>query len=78
MAPAKRSGMAAHAFTMEAIAEKTRQAEMPDDLDVVAEQRYDNIVSSGTVISWADMRKYLEDLVARKLAKRPVARKLTR
>lgn len=40
MAAAKRSGMTAHAFTMEAIAEKTQQAGLHDDFDAVAEQRY--------------------------------------
>jgi hypothetical protein len=63
---------------MKAIAENTQQAEMHDDFDVLAEQRYANIVSSGKAISWADMRKYLEDLVAGKRTKRPVARKLAR
>lgn len=77
-AAAKRSGMAAHAFSLEAIAEKTQQAELRVGFDAVAEQRYANIVSSGKAISWADMRKYLEDLVAGKRTKRPVARKLTR
>lgn len=78
MAVAKCSGMVAPAFTMKAIAENTQQAEMHDDFDAVAEQRYANIVSSGKAISWADMRKYLEDLVAGKRTRRPVARKLTR
>lgn len=70
MAAAKRSGMAAHAFTMEAFAEKTQQAGLHDDFDAVAEQRYANIVSSRKAISWAEMRKYLEDLVTGKRTKR--------
>ena len=75
---AKRSGTTPHAFILEAIAEKTEQAELRADFDEVAEQRYADIVSSGKTISWAEMRKYLEARVAGKSAKRPVAKKLAR
>ena len=75
---AKRSGMTAHGFIMEAIAEKTQQAELRADFDAVAEQRYADIVSSGKTISWTEMRKYLEASVSGKSARRPGARKLAR
>ena len=75
---AKRSGMTAHGFILEAIAEKTQQAELRADFDAVAEQRYADIVSSGKTISWTEMRKYLEASVSGKSARRPVARKLAR
>jgi predicted transcriptional regulator len=37
---AKRAGTTAHGFILEAIAEKTQQAELRADFDEVAEQRY--------------------------------------
>jgi predicted transcriptional regulator len=75
---AKRSGMTAHGFILEAIAEKTQQAELRANFDAVAEQRYADIVSSGKTISWTEMRKYLEASVSGKSARRPGARKLAR
>jgi predicted transcriptional regulator len=77
-AAAKRAGTTAHGFILDAIAEKTKQAESRADFDAVAEQRYASIVSSGKAIPWAEMRKYLEVRVAGKSVKRPVARKLAR
>ena len=75
---AKRAGTTAHGFILEAIAEKTQQAELRADFDEAAEQRYADIVSSGKTISWTEMRKYLEARVAGRSAKRPVARRLAR
>jgi predicted transcriptional regulator len=77
-AAAKRSGTTAHGFILEAIAEKTQQAELRTDLDAEAEKRFAAIVTSGETISWSEMRKYLETRIAGKSAKRPVARKLAR
>jgi predicted transcriptional regulator len=75
---AKRAGTTAHGFILDAIAEKTEQAERRADFDAVAEDRYAEIISSGKTIPWNDMRKYLEARVAGKAVKRPVARKLMR
>lgn len=75
-AAARRSGTTAHAFILEAIAEKTSQAELRADFDAVAEARYADIVSSGNTIPWSEMRKYLEVRISGKPLKRPVARKL--
>lgn len=77
-AAAKRSGTTAHGFILEAIAEKTQQAELRADLDAEAEKRFAAIVTSGETISWSEMRKYLETRIAGKSAKRPVASKLAR
>jgi predicted transcriptional regulator len=75
---AKRSGTTAHGFILAAIAEKAAQEELRADFDAVAEDRYANIVASGKTIPWQEMRGYLEDRVAGKVVKRPVARKLAR
>ncbi len=75
---AQRAGTTAHGFILDAIAEKTEQAERRADFDMVAEDRYADIVSSGKTIPWTEMRKYLEARVAGKAVKRPAARKLMR
>lgn len=77
-AAAKHAGTTAHGFILEAIAEKTEQAERRADFDAVAEARYARIVATGKTIPWQEMRGYLEAHMAGKVAKRPVARKLTR
>ncbi len=77
-AAAKRSGTTTHGFILEAIAEKTRQAELRADFDAVAEERYARIVSSGETIPWQEMREYLEKRSAGESAKRPLPRKLAR
>lgn len=75
---AKHAGMTAHGFILQAIAEKTEQAERRADFDAVAEARYERIVVTGKTIPWQEMRGYLEAHMAGKAAKRPVARKLAR
>lgn len=77
-AAAERAGTTSHNFILEAIAEKADSAERRADLADVAEQRFAGIVASGKTIPWAEMRRYLEDRVAGKKAKRPAARKLAR
>lgn len=77
-AAAKRAGTSTHGFILEAIAEKARQDELHADFDAVAEDRYARIASSGETIPWEEMRGYLEERLAGKMAKRPQARKLAR
>jgi hypothetical protein len=60
------------------IAEKADAAERRADFADVAEQRYAGIVASRKTISWPEMRRYLEDRIAGKKAKRRTARKLAR
>lgn len=75
---AKRSGTTPHAFMLEAIAEKAEQAELRADFDTVAEDRYARIVDAGKTVSWNEMRVYLEQRLAGRSVKRPLARKLAR
>ena len=75
---AERAGTTAHNFILEAIAEKADQDERRGDFNEVAEKRYARIVASGKTIPWHEMRSYLEDRLAGKAARRPVARKLAR
>jgi predicted transcriptional regulator len=77
-AAAKRTGVTAHGFILEAIEEKACQAELRADFDAVAKARYADIISSGETIPWADMRQHLEARIAGVPTKRPTARKLAR
>lgn len=77
-AAAERSGKTAHSFILEAIAAKAEQEELRADFDAVAEDRYARIAATGKTIPWEEMRGYLEDRLAGKAAKPPVARKLAR
>ncbi|CAG0971039.1 hypothetical protein RHDC4_01283 [Rhodocyclaceae bacterium] len=75
---AKRAGTTAHGFILDAIAEKTAQAEQRAAFDAEAEERYARIVASGKTIPWNEMRGHLESRLAGKAAKAPAARKLAR
>jgi len=75
---AKRAGTTSHNFILEAISEKTEQAERRSGFNELADKRYARIVASGKTISWNDMRKHLEDRLAGKAAAPPVAKKLSR
>jgi predicted transcriptional regulator len=77
-AAAKREGKTAHSFILEAIAEKAEQEERRSDFDAVAERRFAEIVASGKTVPWSEMRAYLEDRLAGKTTRRPVAKKLAR
>ena len=75
---AKRAGTTAHGFILEAITEKTDEAERRCDFQDVAEKRYAEIVATGETIAWSEMRTYLEGRLAGKKPRRPAAKKLAR
>jgi predicted transcriptional regulator len=77
-AAAKRAGTTSHSFILEAIAEKADQEERRREFHDTAERRYAEIVASGKTIRWTEMRRYLEDRLAGKKARRPTAKKLAR
>lgn len=75
---AKRAGTTAHAFILDAIAQKAEEDELRTEFRGVAEARYTRIAESGEAIGWERMRGYLEKRVAGKPARRPAARKLAK
>jgi len=77
-AAAKRRGTTAHNFILEAIAEKADQEARRGEFNETAERRYAEIVASGKTIPWSEMRRYLENRLAGRRARRPAARKLAR
>jgi predicted transcriptional regulator len=78
VAAAKRAGTTPHTFILRAIAEKTDEEERRSDFHDVADKRYSRIAASGKTIPWSEMRTYLENRIASKKARRPVAKKLAR
>ena len=77
-AAAEREGKTAHSFILEAIAEKAEHEERRGDFDDVAERRFAKILASGKIVPWKEMRTYLEDRLAGKAPRRPVAKKRAR
>ena len=77
-AAAARVGKTSHSFILEAIAEKAEQEERRSNFDELAEKRFAEIVETGKTIPWSEMRKYLEDRMVGKAARRPTARKFAR
>lgn len=73
---AKQAGTTVHGFMLEAIAEKTDETERRAEFYAEAERRYAEFLKTGEIIPWDEMRRYLEDRLAGKSAKRPVARRL--
>ncbi|MCK7498000.1 MAG: hypothetical protein MZW92_50230 [Comamonadaceae bacterium] len=76
-APPNAPGKSPHSFILEAIAEKAEQEERRGNFDDVAEQRYAEIRPQEDDSLERDAC-YLEDRLAGKAAKRPIARKLAR
>jgi predicted transcriptional regulator len=77
-AAAERAGKTAHSFIVEAIAEKAEQEERRAEFEEVAEQRFADIVASGKTVPWSEARLYLENRLAGKAVRWPVAKKLAR
>lgn len=70
---AKQAGVTPHHFMLEAVAEKTAQAERQADFNALAEQRYAGILETGQTLAWDDVRDYLKSRAASQPAARPVA-----
>ncbi|HEY3807471.1 MAG TPA: hypothetical protein VGL61_32945 [Kofleriaceae bacterium] len=75
---AGRAGKTAHAFVVEAIAEKVEQAERRDEFLALGDARSAEIARTGKAVPWKDMRAYLEARVSGRgrNVRRPVAKKL--
>ena len=67
----------AHSFILQAITDKLAVAELQADFQSVAQQRYAKMAATGQAIAWADMKHYLQERVAGKIATKPKARRLS-
>jgi predicted transcriptional regulator len=77
-AAASRTGTTSHGFILEAIAEKTAQAELQAEFADVARHRQAKIARTGMTVPWAEVRTYLESRAAGQVTGKPKARKLAR
>lgn len=71
---AARAGTSPHSFILEAIAEKTEQAERRADFYAEADQRWAEFLETGESIPWEEMRRYLMARVRGEAAPCPVPR----
>jgi len=75
---AEAAGTTSHNFILEAIAEKTDQAERRADFLAEADKRWAEFLETGESIPWEEMRRYLMGRIQGKDMPRPVARKLAK
>ena len=77
-AAAQLSGKTAHAFVLEAIAQKVEQVETDAEFNRLADQRWSKLLATGQTIPWADARSDLEARSRGEDALKPLARELSR
>ena len=75
---AEAAGTTSHNFILEAIAEKAELAERRADFHAEAERRWAEFLETGESIPWEEARAWLQQRMAGKRVKRPVARKQAR
>ena len=75
---AERAGKTAHAFIVEAIAEKVAEDEAAAELERLADERWGRLQETGKTVAWADARSWIEARARGEKARKPVARKLAR
>ncbi|MBT9594863.1 MAG: DUF1778 domain-containing protein [Vitreoscilla sp.] len=72
---AEQSGLSAHGFILEAVAEKTAQVEARAAFHALATQRLAAFARTGRSVPFEDMQRYVSAKVAGQPAKPPRARK---
>ena len=77
-AAAERAGKTAHAFILDAIAQKVEQVELDDELHRVAEARWAKVLATGKTVPWDSAKAYLEARSRGERPRKPAARKLGR
>lgn len=75
-AAAERAGKTAHAFILDAIAQTVEQAELDEEFQRVAEERWTKVLDTGNTVPWDNARAYLEARALGGPARKPAARKL--
>ena len=76
---AERTGLSAHAFIIDAIAQRVDQLDMAEELRQVAEERWTKLMTTGASVPWEDAKAYLQARARGELLpRRPAARKLGR
>ena len=75
-AAAEREGKTAHAFILDAIAQTVEKAELDEEFQRLAEERWTKVLDIGKTVPWNDAKAYLEARAFGGRARKPAARKL--
>jgi predicted transcriptional regulator len=75
-AVAEREGKTTHAFILDAIAQTVEQAELDEEFQRVAEERWTKVLDTGKTVPWDDAKAYLKARALGGRVRKPAARKL--
>ena len=78
LASAARSGKTPHAFIVDAIAQTVEQAELDEEFNRIANERWADLLATGKTVPWEEAKAYLRAKVAGRNPRRPTARKFAR
>jgi predicted transcriptional regulator len=73
---AEHAGKSAHAFIVEAIAQKVEQIEAEEELQQVAQKRWGKVLQTGKSVSWEDAKLYVAERSQGRRVARPSTRKI--
>jgi predicted DNA-binding protein len=73
-AAAARVGKTAHAFILEALAQKVEQVEQDNAFHALAEERWARIRATGKTVAWDDAKAYLTARAKGDRARKPSAK----
>ena len=73
-AAAAQAGKTAHAFILDALAQKVEQVELDHAFHAVADERWARIRATGRTVAWDEAKAYLGERAAGGRPKRPAAR----
>lgn len=73
---AEREGKTAHAFILDAIAQTVEQAELDEEFQRVAEERWTKVLDTGKTVPWDDAKAYLKARALGGQARKPAPRRL--
>lgn len=77
-AAAEQMGKSAHAFIVDALAERVEQVELDAAFHALAEERWANIRATGKTVAWDDAKAYLVARANGERPRKPTARKLSK
>lgn len=73
---AERAGKTAHAFMLDAIAQRVEQAELDDAFHRIADERWAKVLATGKTVPWDDTKAWLEARSRGEQTRKPAARKM--
>lgn len=73
-AAAAQAGTTAHAFILDAVAQKVEQVEQDNAFHALADERWARIRATGRTVAWEDAQAYLAARAQGKQPARPAAR----